>query len=60
MAGLAALKWPTSADVTSATGKQKVDIGSTQPLGTLAQDLANSALAGKDLAEVSKRKFQAG
>lgn len=54
MAGLAALKWPTSADVTSATGKQKVDISSTQPLGTSAQDLANAALAGKDLAEVSK------
>ncbi|WP_161812700.1 glycosyltransferase [Steroidobacter agaridevorans] len=48
MAGLAALKWPTTADVTSATGKQKVDLGSTQPLGTLAQDLANAALAGKD------------
>jgi glycosyltransferase involved in cell wall biosynthesis len=54
MAGLAALKWPTSTDVMAATGKQKVDIGSTQPLGTLAQDLANSALAGKDLAEASK------
>lgn len=54
MAGLAALKWPTAADVTSATGKQKIDIGSTQPLGTLAQDLANAALAGKDLADAAK------
>lgn len=54
MAGLAALKWPTSADVTSATGEQKIDIGSTQPLGTLAQDLANAALAGKDLVDPSK------
>lgn len=54
MAGLAALKWPTSADATAATGQQKVDIGSTQPLGALAQELARSALAGKDLAEVTK------
>jgi glycosyltransferase involved in cell wall biosynthesis len=75
MAGLAALKWPTSADVTSAIDKQKtttfattadplatspgaqIDLGSTQPLGTLAQDLANAALAGKDLAEVSRSDF---
>ncbi len=54
MAGLAALKWPMTADLTATTGKQKVDIDSTQPLGALAQDLANSALAGKDLADVSK------
>jgi hypothetical protein len=61
LAGLAALKWPmtedvtsTTADVSSATGKQKVDIASTQPLGTLAQELANAALAGKDLGEVAK------
>jgi len=66
MAGLAALKWPTTADVTSttadvasaanltaATGKRKIDLGSTQPLGTLAQELANSALAGKDFAELA-------
>jgi hypothetical protein len=54
LAGLAALKWPTAADVTSTTGKQKVDLGSTQPLGILAQELANSALAGKDVVDVSK------
>ncbi len=51
-AGLAALKLPEIADVSSATANQKLDIGSTQPLGTLAQDLANAALAGEDLADV--------
>lgn len=53
-AGLAALKVPATVDTASTTAKQKIDISSTQPLGTLAQDLANAALAGKDLAEVSK------
>jgi glycosyltransferase involved in cell wall biosynthesis len=55
MAGLAALKWPTTADVTSTADKDRVDLGTTQPLGTLAQDLANAALAGEDLADVSKQ-----
>lgn len=54
MAGLAALKWPMTSDLTAATGKQKVDVDSTQPLGALAQDLAKAALAGKDLTEASK------
>lgn len=54
MAGLAALKWPTTTDVTSASGEHKADLGSTQPLGTLAQDLANAALAGKDLADATE------
>ncbi|WP_129641924.1 glycosyltransferase [Peristeroidobacter agariperforans] len=54
MAGLAALKWPAATDVTSATGKQKIDLSSTQPLGTLAQDLANAALAGEDLSDAAK------
>lgn len=53
-AGLAALKVPATVDTASTTAQQKIDISSTQPLGTLAQDLANAALAGKDLAEVSK------
>jgi len=43
---------PTTADVTSSADQQQIDIGSTQPLGTLAQEIANSALAGKDFADL--------
>jgi hypothetical protein len=53
-AGLAALKIPEIAEVSSAIASRKVDLGSTQPLGTLAQDLADMALMGAELADVSK------
>jgi glycosyltransferase involved in cell wall biosynthesis len=53
-AGLAALKLPEIADVSAATASRKVDLGSTQPLGTLAQELADAALLGAELADVSK------
>ncbi|HEY5754233.1 MAG TPA: glycosyltransferase [Steroidobacter sp.] len=53
-AGLAALKIPEISEVSSATASRKADIGSTQPLGTLAQELADVALLGAELADVSK------
>jgi hypothetical protein len=53
-AGLAALKIPEIADVSSATASRKVDLGSTQPLGTLAQELADVALLGAELEDVAK------
>jgi glycosyltransferase involved in cell wall biosynthesis len=53
-AGLAALKIPEIADVSAATASRKVDLGSTQPLGTLAQELADVALLGAELEDVSK------
>lgn len=51
-AGLAALKIPEMPDVSSSTANRKVDLGSTQPLGTLAQELADVALLGAELDDV--------
>lgn len=35
-------------------GQEKIDLGSTQPLGILAQELANTALPATELANLSK------
>jgi glycosyltransferase involved in cell wall biosynthesis len=53
-AGLAALKIPEISEASAATASRKADIGATQPLGTLAQELADVALLGAELTDVSK------